>query len=85
MKNNMKYFWTITKIHFDDLQHELSVTQGNPALKGINPSHWSSYDGDGNCSYEGMIYGDYSGFEPLDDFTCGNVGDAGIKYKGEWL
>jgi hypothetical protein len=50
-----------------------------------HPARWSAYDDDGECYYEGIIYGAYSGFEPLDDFCMPNAGCTGIKYNGEWL
>lgn len=49
------------------------------------PARFSMYDDDGNCYYEGVIYGDYYGFEPLDDFGTYNAGCTAIKINGEWL
>ena len=43
------------------------------------------YDDDDNCYYEGMIYGDYYGFEPLDDYGMPNAGCTYIKINGEIL
>jgi hypothetical protein len=42
-------------------------------------------DDDGITYYEGEIYGDYDGFEPLDDFGTPNAGAVSIWYKGEML
>ena len=50
-----------------------------------NPTRFSMYDDDGNCYYEGMIYGDFDGFEPLEDFGMPNAGCTAMKLDGEWL
>jgi hypothetical protein len=46
---------------------------------------FSLYDDDDECYYEGMLYGDYEGFEPLDDFGTPNAGCVKMKLNGEWL
>jgi len=56
----------------------------NPDLAS-NPAHFSLYDDDGECYYEGTIYGDYDGFEPLEDFGMSFAGCTGVKINGEWL
>jgi hypothetical protein len=56
----------------------------NSEVRG-NAARFSLYDDDGNCHYEGIIYGEYSGFEPLDDFGMPNAGCTAIKINGEWL
>ena len=38
-------------------------------------------DDDGGIMAKGRIIGDYSGFEPLDDFGEGAYGCTGIKYR----
>jgi hypothetical protein len=50
-----------------------------------NPVHFSLYDDDGILYAEGMLYGEYDGFEPLDDFGTPNWGASAIKIAGEWL
>jgi hypothetical protein len=46
------------------------------------------FDDDGNLYYEGRVFGDYEGFEPLDDFGTPNAGCTRIEYKNpltdEW-
>ncbi len=56
----------------------------DPDLRS-NPVHWSAYTDDDECLYEGMLYGDYDGFEPLDDFAMPDAGCVKIKVGGEWL
>jgi hypothetical protein len=91
------YYWTITKDHIDTdsegtSSHSLRIryTLGLgppmvPPVLGINPAHFSLYDDDGECYYEGMLYGDYTGFEPLDNFGTPNAGCTKVKLAGEWL
>jgi hypothetical protein len=83
------YRWAITKDH-------LFTEQGMTA-KGVmgprdasrevtdNPARFSMYDDDGHCYYEGVIYGEYEGYEPLDDFGTPNAGCVAIKINGEWV
>lgn len=46
------------------------------------------YDDDGMLYYEGRIFGDYEGFEPIDHFGMPNAGAVDIKYlnpkTNEW-
>lgn len=44
-----------------------------------NGEKWTLWDDDGECIYEGMIYGNFSGFEPLDDYGMPNFGCTAIK------
>jgi len=88
------YIWRITRDRIADTD----VPEGNNCnAKGMtgprdcddtlstNAARFSMYDDDGECYYEGMIYGDYDGFEPLHDFGMPNAGCTMIKLDGEWL
>lgn len=95
----MSYGWIIT---FDNLDagttHSARGTVG-PGV--ISPEHeialkvgegetFRMFDDDRNLSFIGKIIGDYSGFEPLDDFGTPNSGCTGIQYRAkgkewEWL
>ena len=81
-----KYRWKITRDRIDD--GESKGVEGpaylDPSVTD-NPVHFSLYDDDDNCYYEGMLYGDYSGFEPLDDYGMPNAGCTYIKIDGEIL
>ncbi len=86
----MAYRWTITKDHMagGPCNFESRVGTTGPRHGRVtksNPSRWSAYDDDGECYYEGMIYGDYSGFEPLDDFAMPDSGCTEIRINGERL
>lgn len=50
-----------------------------------NPESWKMYDDDGILYYSGMIYGEYSGFEPLDDWGSPIAGCSEIWINGERL
>ena len=79
------YYWKITKDHTNDGLKGLSGPSGcNQTLK-TNPARFSIYCDDMECHAEGMIYGNYDGFEPLDDFGTGGLGCVHIKIDGEWL
>ena len=80
------YRWIIERDSVTEGEYD--GTQGpsnlNPEINS-NPAKFALYDDDGNKYAEGTIYGDYDGFEPLDDFGEGNWGCTGIKYDGQWL
>lgn len=50
-----------------------------------NPTNWEMYDDDGVLYYSGMIWGEYTGFEPLDDWGAPNAGCTSIKINGKEL
>ncbi len=81
-----KYRWKITKDRVSD--GEDNGVEGprnlDPKLS-TNPTHFSLYDDDEECYYQGMLYGEFSGFEPLYDFGIPNAGCTMIKLNGEWL
>jgi hypothetical protein len=39
------------------------------------------FDGDGELYYSGTIWGDFDGFEPLDDFGTPSAGCIEIKLR----
>ena len=80
------YRWTITKDHIENGRavgvegpHDLDDSVNS------NPARFSLYDDDDECYYEGMLYGDFEGFEPLDDYGTPNAGCVKMKLDGEWL
>ena len=79
----MKWFWIITKDRIENGDAK-GVSNGDKSITS-NKAHFSMYDDDDNCYYEGMIYGDYYGFEPLDDYGMPNAGCTYIKINGEIL
>ena len=82
------YRWVITKDRIDPGMHSRVGTVGpHDADDEItsNPESFSLYDDDNICYYEGMLYGDFEGFEPLDDFGTPNAGCVKMKLGGSWL
>lgn len=51
-----------------------------------NPVEFRMFDGDGELYYSGWLYGDWTGFEPLEDFGLPNAGCTRIDHKtnGVW-
>ena len=87
VENFAGYRWIITRDRISDPDEKSSKgTQGphncNFTLK-TNPTRFSLYDDDDNCYYEGMLYGDYCGLEPLDDFGEGWAGCTYVKINGK--
>ena len=88
------YRWTITKDRIADEEEPEGTCCNAKGMSGPynasddvtdNATHFSMYDDDGECYYEGMLYGDFGGFEPLDDLGMAWWGRTGIKYDGKWL
>lgn len=85
-----KYWWKIIQNHVGLNE----VAYGDNGLVGphnadetitANKATFKLYDDDGELYYIGEIYGDYDGFEPLDDFGAPNDGCTAIKIDGQWL
>jgi len=81
-----EYFWTIDKDHIEGTADGLSL--GSIDIDTTTPGEqFRMFDDDGELYYSGSIWGDYDGFEPLDDFGMPSAGCTGIQYqndKGEW-
>ena len=78
----MNYYWIITKDLITDGE-EKGTSSGDERLKGTNGKTFSMSDDDGECYYIGRIYGNYDGFEPLDDFGMPNAGCTQVKIDGQ--
>ena len=84
----MSYYWIITKDMLDTNKDYSAVGIEGPAgncRTKENPVKFNMYDDDDNCYYEGILYGDYEGFEPLDDFGMPDSGCTYIKINGELI
>lgn len=86
-----KYFWTIDKDHIEGTADGLSLGSGDRPERSPDTTtpgeQFRMFDDDGELYYSGSIWGDYDGFEPLDDFGMPSAGCTGIQYqndKGEW-
>ena len=81
------YNWTITKDHIEKGKENGLTGPANKSRHTANEAQFRMFDDDGELYYSGSIWGDYDGFEPLDDFGMPSAGCTGIQYqndKGEW-
>lgn len=83
------YGWIITEDYIEEETDATGTMGGHDTtftkeeiLKGVK---FQMFDDDMNLYYEGKIIGEYSGFEPLDDFGMPNAGCTSIWYKGKEL
>ena len=81
------YRWKIDKDYLNENSSEnASGTEGprnlDPSITS-NPQGFTLYDDDDIPYYHGHIYGDYEGFEPVDDFGMPNAGAVHIKFDGD--
>lgn len=81
------YWWKITAVHSPHAQDGLGKVGPRNADESItaNKGTFKIYDDDGEPWYSGEIYGEYDGFEPLDDYGTPNDGCTQIKIDGDWL
>jgi hypothetical protein len=76
-----EYNWIITDDYIDN-GIEVGVTgPRNKSRNTENEGEFRMLDDDGELYYRGKIWGDYDGFEPLDDFGMPNAGCTTIEYK----
>jgi hypothetical protein len=80
------YRWIITKDYISGGEEKgIQGPRGADLNLKTNRAHFVMKDDDGEVYYEGDIYGDYDGFEPLEDFGRPNAGASSIWYKGKML
>ena len=80
-----KYRWIVTQDYMPDPKYPRIGIEGPRELDLsiiANPVNWVTYDDDHNPVYGGIMWGDWEGFEPLDDFGTGDAGCTGIKLNG---
>ena len=91
------YKWIITKDHTANPEDKpgtnmnavgvsYSETDSDGFVTLINKTEFRMYDDDKNLYFEGFIYGDFDGFEPLDDFGAPKAGATTIFLfeKNKW-
>ena len=74
------YNWAITIDHLDGSETGL-VGPRNKSRHTGNEAAFRMLDDDGILYYSGAIWGEYEGFEPLDEFGMPNAGCTEIQYK----
>ena len=92
--DNKKYRWRIDKDHlYNEHQGERHFEVSDAGRYGPlycykgedNPAVFTMYDDDEILYYSGIIWGEYTGFEPLDDWGAPNAGCTSIKINGKEL
>ena len=79
-----KYGWIIDKDLLEEIAPILGPSNITPKMTAhlIIPDigqKFQMFDADGELYYTGRIIGDYTGFEPLDDYGMPNAGCTDIK------
>ena len=80
----MAYRWEITTDLIDDNLVGVKGPSGCDEKITENKAQFRLIDDDGEVYCRGFIYGDYEGFEPLDDFGR-SLGCAMISINGKIL
>ena len=81
------YNWVITRDYINGGEETGLTGPSNKSRHTANEAAFKMFDDDGKLYYVGKIWGDYDGFEPLDDFGMPNAGCTTIEYKndaGSW-
>lgn len=85
-KKKAKYAW---KIHHNHLQGQPCNIVGpqdhDEKLLDGPGKRFRLFDDDGELYFSGTLYGDYTGFEPLDDFGRDGYGCTEIHINGKRL
>jgi len=74
------YNWTVTNDWTGGGEKGLTGPM-NKSRHTANETDFRIYDDDGILYYSGKIWGDFDGFEPLDDFGTPNAGCTEIHLK----
>tara|TARA_R110000796_G_C14428002_1_gene420759 strand:+ start:160 stop:396 length:237 start_codon:yes stop_codon:yes gene_type:complete len=76
----MEYYWIITH---DIIEENLvGISHGDKTITD-NKAEFELFDGGGELYAKGFIFGEYDGFEPLDDYGMPALGCTEIKINGE--
>lgn len=90
MAAKRKYGWVIVRDFVDDGMFVGAMSANSPFTEQEIRSRGELLrllDDDGELYYHVKILGDYSGFEPLDQFATPNAGATTVEYKardGRW-
>ncbi|HEY9764538.1 MAG TPA: hypothetical protein V6D07_18570 [Trichocoleus sp.] len=81
------YWWVVTKVDDkEDMPHIGLIGPRNAQVgQREDRAFWEVFDDDNNRMASGYIFGNYSGFEPLDDWARGEFGCTSIKINGKML
>ena len=75
------YNWTITKDYIGNGAETGLTGPSNKSRHTANETAFRMFDDDGEHYYSGLIWGDFDGFEPLDDYGMPNAGCTEIQLR----
>ena len=75
------YNWTISRDYINHGAENGLTGPRNSSRHTANGTAFQMFDGDGELYYAGTIWGDFEGFEPLDDFGTPSAGCTEIKLR----
>ena len=81
----MAYRWEITKDLLNDNLVGIKGPSGYNEKITENKAQFALIDDDGEVCCKGFIYGDYDGFEPLDDYGMPALGCTMVSINGRIL
>ncbi len=80
-----KYYWRISRDHLAEKDCKVHGPANADTTLRTNGKKFELFDCDRERYFSGKIFGDYDGFEPLDDFGRDACGCTDIKINGRWL
>ena len=91
-----EYGWLIYESYIESDHFEEATTvevvgpcgcsdENEQKLKDGQGDEFELYDDDDMLYYKGRIIGDYTGFEPCDDYGTPNAGAVHVKMDGEYI
>ena len=75
------YNWIIRRDHVGNGAENGLTGPRNKSRHTANETAFQMYDDDGGLYYAGTIWGDFDGFEPLDDFGTPSAGCTEIRLR----
>ena len=76
------YNWTITRDYIESGAENGLTGPSNKSRHTANETDFRMFDDDGALYYCGTIWGEFQGFEPLDDFGMPSAGCTEIQLRG---
>jgi len=75
------YNWTITRDYIGNGAETGLTGPRNKSRHTANETEFRMYDDDGELYYTGKIWGDFNGFEQLDDYVMPSAGCNIIRLR----
>lgn len=86
---NATYRWEITRNVYDPTDKYKLVGMYGPKFCAMGEAieqparRWQLLDGDGDVLVMGVIWGEFTGLEPLDDYGTGGLGAVAVALYDE--